>query len=433
MPANGASTVRGVSQDARYVLFESRATNLAGLIFPPMPGLYLRDRIGGFTTSLAWFPPFGRPGDGSEATISSDGRFLAFVASNDHVGHDDEYQVWAFDRLTGVQSLVSSNSFGIQGDANAAAPSLSGDGRWVAFSSQSTNLDSASASGEYDHDVFLKDRITGATTVASVTPLGVAGTGTSLAPKISRNGRRIVFNSSSTQLVAGTPASLATGVFVYDTLSGLVSRVDVAAGVHANSVAVTGDHALSGEGRWVAFASWASNLVADDSNLTSDVFVRDLSTGTVERVSVSSGGAQGNDGSFSPSISSDGRYVAFRSYASNLVSGDSNGVQDVFVRDRLLGTTKRISRGNFGVEADGASTTPMLCGDGFAVIFDSVATNLAGSDSNGVSDVFLADSNPPWSESAGSGSPFALWLRTVVAWWRNTVIRVPPRLPNANG
>ena len=144
----------------------------------------------------------------------------------------------------------------------------------------------------------------------------------------------------------------------------------------------------------MAFVSNSSNLVAGDANGTYDIFVRDRQTGATERVSVSSNGTEANGFSSLPAISADGRYVAFQSSASNLVSGDTNAVDDIFIHDRQSGTTERVSVGAGGVQGNGPSEFPAISADGRCAAFASAATNLVAGDTNGASDVFVRDRRP---------------------------------------
>ena len=169
----------------------------------------------------------------------------------------------------------------------------------------------------------------------------------------------------------------------------LTARVNVSTGgiqAHASSSGAV----LSASGRYVAFVSGAANLVPDDRNRVRDVFVRDLRRSTTSRASISSGGAESNGPSEKPSISADGRVVVFPSTATNLVAADYNGFQDVFVRDRAAGTTKRISVGPNG-EANGPSLAALVSADGRVVAYSSEASNLVAGDRNGALDVFLTD------------------------------------------
>ncbi len=178
-------------------------------------------------------------------------------------------------------------------------------------------------------------------------------------PSISADGRFVAFFSDATNLVAGDTNG-ADDVFVRDRKQGTTERVSVSsAGEQANAGTVRPpDPSISADGRFVAFESYASNLVAGDTYGTWDVFVRDRSAGTTELVSVSTAGEQGNDGSGDPSISADGRFVAFESSATNLVAGDTNGADDVFVRDRQAGTTELVSVSTAGRQGNAVSPMP---------------------------------------------------------------------------
>jgi Tol biopolymer transport system component len=160
-------------------------------------------------------------------------------------------------------------------------------------------------------------------------------------------------------------------------------------GQQANSFSF--EPAISADGRFVAFRSFASNLVAGDTNGSYDVFVRDRRAQVTRRVSVGPGGQQANRYSFAPAISAHGRFVAFRSLASNLVAGDTNGTEDVFVRDRRAQVTRRVSVGPGGQQANFSSGEPAISAHGRFVAFDSGASNLVAGDTNNKWDVFVRD------------------------------------------
>jgi hypothetical protein len=195
-------------------------------------------------------------------------------------------------------------------------------------------------------------------------------------------------------------------IFLRHTPSNTTRRVSQTSGgaeVHGTSA----DPAISGNGRYVAFTSTAPDLVGNDTNRANDIFVADLTTRVVSRVSVRTDGGQANGGSFHAAISGDGRYVAFASDATNLVSSDSNGVRDVFVRDRQTGTTTRVSvHSNGGQAIGGKSEDPSIAmrGDGYVVAFTSYATTLVGNDTNGVSDVYVQTSQPRRTKRASVSS-----------------------------
>jgi len=190
--------------------------------------------------------------------------------------------------------------------------------------------------------------------------------------------------------LAGPEAVRALNVFVHDPLKGQTVRVsDAPGGGPADGDSTS--PVVSGDGSVVAFDSFADNLVAGDSNAASDVFVHDRASGRTTRVSVGSDGVQGNEDSFSPSLSANGRFVAFASGATGLVAGDRNRAEDVFVHDRKSGKTTRVSMTSDGKPGNGASFDPAISADGRYVAFVSEATNLVRGDTNGAADVFVHD------------------------------------------
>src|SRR6185295_7492640 len=182
-------------------------------------------------------------------------------------------------------------------------------------------------------DIFVRDLVGGTTERVSIPNGSGQADAASYAPSISADGRFVVFESEATNLVGGDTNNL-RDIFVRDRQLGVTERVDVpTGGGEADATSYT--PSISADGRFVSFGSLATDLVGGDTNGTGDVFLRDRQIGTTARVSVDSAGAQGNFVSDDPVISADGRYVAFRSYATNLVPGDTNGFTDVFVRDRI--------------------------------------------------------------------------------------------------
>src|SRR5882672_2313784 len=227
------------------------------------------------------------------------------------------------------------------------------------------------------------------TTRASVDSSGVEGNYSSDSPSISADGRFVAFSSIATNLVPGDTSYFAD-VFLRDRVAGTTERISVGAGGgEANAASET--PRISADGRFVAFASDASNLVSGDTNANTDIFVYDRIHGTLERVSLTAAGAEANSGSLAPSISADGRLVAFESYSTNLVPGDTNASRDVFVRDRLAGTTERVSVATGGAQGNGASQSASIAEVGRFVAFSSLATNLVPGDGNGATDVFVRD------------------------------------------
>ncbi|HET6162660.1 MAG TPA: hypothetical protein VFG37_03280 [Planctomycetota bacterium] len=290
-----------------------------------------------------------------------------------------------------ITHRASLDSSGGEGDGASRETVISPRGKLVVFSSDATDLVAKDGNGV--SDVFVRDPDAGTTERVSVDSSGVEGGGASALHSsqcISGDGRFVVFVSSAANLVAFDSNNKAD-VFLHDRRSGNTKRVSVdSTGVQAN-----GDSdapVISADGRFVAFQSDASNLVAGDTNGASDVFVRDLQNATTERVSVDSSGVGANHDSFHPAISSDGAFVAFDSVATNLDAADTTNTHpDVYLRDRSAGTTVLLSVEAGGVVGDGASTRPSVSADAGFVAFESVATNLVKGDKNGSSDVFVLD------------------------------------------
>ncbi len=313
----------------------------------------------------------------------------------------------SFGRIT----RVNLSSTGIEGDNNSIRATISLDGRHVAFSSDASNLfpgDERVADDETCpectgfRDVFVHDRLTGGTVLASIGTDRSPGNGKSDRPALSSDGRFLAFISDASNLVAGDDNGLrdifvhdrdpdANGVF--DEGNGVISFASISsAGAQGNGDSTR--PSISGDGRLVAFRTEASNLVDGDTNGVMDVFVHNRVAGTIIRASVNSAGVQGNEKSDRPSISSDGRFIAFFSDANNLVDGDTNQARDVFIHDLESATTVRVSVSSGGVEGDGASSRPGLSADGRFVAFRSQATNLVANDLNGAQDVFIHDRDP---------------------------------------
>lgn len=277
---------------------------------------------------------------------------------------------------TGTTTLVSLDSSGRQANDASWSPMTSDDGCVVAFKSDASNLVPDDTNGL--PDVFLHDCRSRLTTRLSVSSSGEQANGWTYGFDLSADGRVVAFASDAANLVPNDTNGR-TDIFVHDTGTGITSRVSVAAsGAEGNSGADS--PALSADGRFVAFESWASNLVPDDANGQPDIFVHDRQTGVVTLVSLDSSGTQADDRSYAPAISADGRFVAFQSYASNLVAADSNDASDIFVHDRHTGTTTRVSVDSSGAQANEDSFEPDLSADGRFVAFHAWASNLVAGD-----------------------------------------------------
>lgn len=290
---------------------------------------------------------------------------------------------------TGTTIRVSVASDGTQQNLDAYPPiSMSGDGRYVLFTTKSANLVPGDTNG-YD-DIFLHDCLTGQTTRISVGPGGVQANGGSTGPSVSGDGRYVAFASGANNLVAGDTNN-ASDLFVLDRQTGELSRVSVSSG-GAQANGGSWGAAVSPTGRYVAFNSLANNLVPGDTNGRDDAFVHDRVTHTTVRISIASDGTQSN--AYPPggqAVVSNNGIAAFSSWATTLVSGDTNNAEDVFVRDLAAGITARISVSSAGVQGNGESWSPKVSDDGRYVSFVSIAYNLVDNDTNWRRDVFAHD------------------------------------------
>src|SRR4028119_1996696 len=339
----------------------------------------------------------------SSPFISPDGRFVAFRsnASDLVVGETKETDIFVRDTLTNTTTRVSLDPAGTQGNNDLFSRSISTDGRFVAFSSYANNL----VAGDTNDtpDIFVRDTLTNTITRVSVDSAGNQGNSTlfsvgrlsfsgSSSPSISADGRVVAFVSYATNLVPGDTNDN-PDIFVRDTLTNTTTRVSVdSAGNQAfGPPSYSSYPSISYDGRFVAFISNAPNLVPGDTNDSDDIFLRDTLTNTTTRVSVDSAGNQGNNASGNPSISADGRFVAFNSGASNIVPGDTNNNNDIFVRDTLTNTTTLVSSDSAGKQGNNASGLTSISADGRFVAFNSYASNLVPGDTNTGRDIFVRD------------------------------------------
>ena len=388
--ANGTTDVCAVSGNGRFVAFSSLATNLTPGDPAGIRDVFVTDTDTGATT-LVSVSTSGQPGNaasGTELSISADGRFVAFDSwASDLVTGDSNGQldIFVHDRLSGVTELVSASSAGVLGNGPSAGASLSADGRFVAFSSWADNLVTGDVNGL--QDVFLHDRWNGTTKRISQTNAGIGGIGESFSPFLSSNGLFVAYVTKANNLVT-QPLDIYYYIFVSNTQTGATWHASVDSfGEHAHGDCFS--PSVTHDGRFVSFSTYAYNLDPLDWNGVNDVFVHDHLTGQTTRVSLSVNGVEGNGGSVLPTLSEDGTQIAFMSSADNLVPGDQNGSDDVFLKDLVTGQVRRISRAVFG-GVTGSSTTPTLSADGRRMVFSSDASNLVRGDTNGLRDIFLS-------------------------------------------
>lgn len=406
------SSAPSISADGRYVAFRSYANNLVsgdtnrcdndgdGEYDTNCTDIFVRDRETRSTTRLS-VTTSGAQADfhSHDPAISADGRYVAFTSdASNLVGNDtnDVIDVFVHDWQMAHTTRVSVSSEGAQGNGMSGfleSPSISADGRYVAFSSTASNLVPEDANS--DRDVFVHDQVAGVTTRVSTDSEGLEFRDDSRYPSISADGRYVAFDSVYGEVFTDT--NYTHDVFVHDRLSGETTYASVASdGTHGNALST--EPSISANGRWVAFKSLASNLVDNDTNGWSDIFVHDRLTAQTTRVSVASNGGQADWESMNPAISADGRQVAFESRATNLVPDDTNYGTDIFVHDRHSGVTTRASIAGDGSQAPygwWGGATPSISAHGGFVAFYSIAPNLVSGDRNNTYDVFLRVRNAP--------------------------------------
>lgn len=378
----------GVSDDGRYVWFNNRRD---GFLRDRRMGTTERVTLGtngqqgNQPSKVGWITPGGR-----YVVFWSHASNLVPGDTNGQI------DVFVRDRVLGTTERVSVSSTGVQGDDGgflfSFGRSISDDGRFVCFVSYATNLVPGDGNGMID--TFVHDRQTGSTERVSISTGGGEGLPCDLpyydagVAEISADGRFVAFQSELRELVP-FDTNCAHDVFVRDRQLGTTERMSVSTS-GAQAVEHCLGSSISSDGRYVAFVS-EDPLVPGDANGTRDAFVRDRTSNTIEVASLATGGAQANGWTMHATISNDGRYVGFASIATNLVAGDMAGTMDAFLRDRQNGTTELVSRSLDGNPGNDNSSAPLISANGRFVGFTSGANDLVPDDTNGTNDAYLRD------------------------------------------
>lgn len=330
---------------------------------------------------------------GSTADAHGEGRFVAFVSSAAGIGNTTgvKRQVFWRDRLTGETVLVSANGSGTEGNGDSFAPAISADGLWVVFESYASNLVVNDANGVRDVFIWSATAPGNGVQRISVGPGNNEANAESYEPAISADGKIVAFSSGASNLSAGVSGTSTINVYRRDLSTGSNTLVSS----NSAGTGVGGSHpAMSEDGNRLAFYSISTTLVNGDTNGLWDIFVYDHAQASLARVSLTATGGERNQGTESisrvvaPSISGNGRYVAFATTATNMVSGDTNAAQDVFVVDTQTGSVVRASVNSMGAQGNGDS--PVGQGESVALSYDSswiaftTASSNLGTGSNNV-------------------------------------------------
>jgi PKD repeat protein len=409
--ANDASINPSVSADGRFVVFESNASNLVSNDTNNVSDVFLADVENNIVESISTgLNGVEANGASTNPMISGNGRYVVFesFATNLVTGDTNgAIDIFVYDRQAQSTARISIASGGNQATSHSFSPSISDDGQVVAFYSLASNL----VSGDTNRaiDVFIRDIPHGVTQRISVDINGNQANMDSWQPRISANGQYVVFSSNASNLVTGDTNS-AQDIFLYDRQGpAMIIISNTVTGLPSNGRSAYA--AVSGDGNVVVFESDASNLVPNDNNNETDIFVFDRSQQALTKVSTSIAGGDTDGPSFQPAISQDGRFVSFFTYASNLVLPDTNEVEDVFVYDRQTGNIQLLTNTETGSAANSSSFNPSLSADGRYVALFSFASNLAMPDSNNTDDVFVFDRgviNLPPVASAGNDTNVVL-------------------------
>jgi hypothetical protein len=370
---NNNSNFSAISPDGRYVAFTSTATDL---VTPATSGsqLFRKDLATGQIMLVSASSAGVQANNNSlYPDLSLDGRYVTFasVATNLVTPATSTVHIFRKDMSTGEVVIVSTNLAGAPGNNVSIYSAVSPDGRYVAISSAATNLVAPATSGQ---QVFLKDLANGHVTLASASPSGVQGNNTSVYPALSDDGRYVAFSSLATNFVA--PVTTTVQVFRKDLSNGQIVLASAApSGAQANNQSIY--TSMSPEGRYIVFTSSGTNLVTP-ATTGQQVFRKDLATGLVSLVSGDMAGAQGNAGSISSCLSDDARFVSFSSNSTNLVTPATTG-QQVFRKDIASGHVDLVSSNSNAAEGNAGSQVTWLSsmsGNGRFIAFDSMATNL---------------------------------------------------------
>ncbi|MEM9378998.1 MAG: hypothetical protein AAGB93_03535 [Planctomycetota bacterium] len=377
-----------ISDDGRYIAFQSESSNLASGDFNGRYDIFRHDLVTRETVLVSLRS--NGTGSGNSLSlapdISGDGRYVVWSSNASNLVAGDSNGTWDVflrDLQAGVTERISLTSTGAQATDRSDEPSITPDGSYVVFESDAA-LVPTDTNGQ--KDVYRLTRATGTLELVSISQSGVQGNGWSYHGEASDDGRYVSFTSAADTFVPGDTNGL-TDIFRKDMSTGELVRVNVSSS-GTQSSSETNWPSISGDGTTVVFSS-RSPLVTGDTNQNWDIFARDVAAGTTERINVRPDGGQANSYARSPvSLSTDGQFVLYASLSTNLVAGDTNDSQDVFLRNRTTGTTERLNLSTSGGELNDDSWVPAMTPDVAVITYTSEATNIVLGDTNGERQIF---------------------------------------------
>jgi Tol biopolymer transport system component len=337
----------------------------------------------------------GNPGNGLSflGSLSADGRFVSFASSSTNfaAGDDAGYDIFLKDLVTGEITRLSQNPLsGEAGNGDSFSSAISADGTVVAFASKATDLDPAVDDENGREDIYVADVDSGGVEFASI-KFGDAANQHAGQPSVSADGDLVAFSAEATSQPGVNPTlPILPRIFVRDLSDGSLTEVSVSADGQsfANGSSFRPD--ISANGEFVVFDSVADNLLTTaDANPFRDVFIKSLVDGSIRLVSTDADGNQGFDTMRNATVSEDGRFVAFETEF-GMVTGDTNGTWDIYLKDMQTGDLQLVSESEAGILGDGASHGASISDDGRLIAFRSAAGNLVADDGNGDGfDVFV--------------------------------------------
>ncbi|MBN2839770.1 MAG: cell wall-binding repeat-containing protein [Coriobacteriia bacterium] len=417
--ANGEGALGlAVSEDGRYVVFASSASNIVEGDANGRYDIFWRDMVAQHTelVNVTVTGGFATEGAINYVDMTPDGRYVVFGSSDTQLLPNDtnmSFDVFVRDMVSEETTLVATTSEGAQANWGSFDGSLSDDGRFVAFTTEAYNL--FPDDENWRQDVIVKDLRSGETTCVSMAYDGGNGNGHSFYPTMSGDGSKVAFVSYATNLVPDD-VSAEANLFIRDLDTGEIERVDATTSGGESSTGVDFNYCdMDYTGRFVAFMSRQTDIVDVEVGPDSQVYLRDTESDETTVVARALDGGPPDGQCYYPSMSSDGRWVSFVGYATNLVEDDTNGWTDVFLRDMHSDTIERINYNEDGEQLDLPASDQVLSGDGSAVVFNSTATNIVepyatGSIGHIYLRIFAGANTPPIASADAYETPYGVPL-----------------------
>lgn len=387
--AFGTNRWPNISRNGRFITYHSSASNLVPNDTNNVQDIFLFDRLTHTTERISLGLGGVQPNNRSEfADITDDGRYVVFQSEASNLVPNDTNNDWDIffrDIQTGQIERISVSSTGAQANGYSLFADISANGRFVTFFSSASNLVPNDTNGR--DDIFLFDRQTAQIERVSVSSTGIQSNGFSTFPDISADGLYVVYESIASNLVPNDTNN-ATDIFLYNRLSRTTQRISLTTtGQQSDGPSSYGVIAVNN--RHVTYVSYGANVHPDDPNILGDIYLRDIVAGTTELITYGFDNQPANNNSHYPFISNDGRFIVYHSEADNLVPNDTNNESDIFLKDRQTGITRRVNLSLLGVQGNGPSSNPAISANGRFLVFQSQATNLVPNDTNNSIDTFL--------------------------------------------